>query len=311
MAIKITSVESSLKNNGLKILIHGLAGAGKTVMCATTGAPTLIISAEAGLLSIAGAPDYIKTAVVNTIDELEEAYDYLEQNPDEFEWVCIDSISEVAEVLLAQEKATAKDPRQAYGNLQDRMLKILRSFRDLNGMNVVMSCKQQRQVDDDSGVTKFIPMLPGKGLTNSIGYLFDEVFALRVEKDDDGEDYRTVQTGRDRNYEAKDRSGLLDMFEEPSIKRIAAKIRGESAKNSVEPEDVSEISEVIDDRDGEKLDNTALGIIENNTDSVMYLFHNDRNEALELEIGESIDDDGFISAITQDEFDHYKANQSN
>ena len=37
---------------GLKIGVAGLVGAGKTSFCATTGAPTVIISAEAGLLSL-------------------------------------------------------------------------------------------------------------------------------------------------------------------------------------------------------------------------------------------------------------------
>lgn len=225
MAIKITSVSEALEENGLKFLIHGMAGAGKTVMCATTGEATLIISAESGLLSIAGAPDYIDVTVVKTISQLEEVYDFLATGKHKYKWANLDSISEIAEVLLADEKREAKDPRQAYGNLSDRMLGIMRNFRDLPNMNVVFTCKQQRQEDPDTNTTRFVPLLPGKALTNSISYLFDEVFAIRVEKDEDGDDYYTCQTGRDRNYEAKDRSGLLDMFEAPSLKAIAAKIR--------------------------------------------------------------------------------------
>ncbi len=136
------------------------------------------------------------------------------------------------------------------------MLKILRSFRDLPNMNVLMTCKQQRQVDDDTNVTRFVPLLPGKALTNSIGYLFDEVFVMRVEKDEDGEDYRTIQTGRDRNYEAKDRSGVLEMFEEPSIKRIAGKISAEFRLDDSESHGESEISDEDDSEEtSEAIDN--------------------------------------------------------
>lgn len=263
MGIKITSVSEALENNGLKILVHGMAGSGKTVLCATTGKPTLIVSAESGLLSIAGAPDFIKTTVVKTISELEEVYDYVEENIEDFEWVCIDSISEIAEVLLADEKKNSKDPRQAYGNLSDRMLGILRSFRDLPNMNVLMSCKQQLVVDPDTNISRYIPLLPGKSLTNSIAYLFDEVFALRVEKDDEGEDYRTIQTGRDRNYEAKDRSGLLDMFESPSIRKIAEKIR-----------------------DGEDEDDKEVDVSQKDIDNAVEIGDEEYKEA-EEEVGET------------------------
>lgn len=243
MGIKITSVSDAVEDNGIKILVHAPAGSGKTVLSATTGVPTLIVSAESGLLSIKNAPKYIETTIVKTIDELENVYDYLvnEGGCEKYEWVNIDSISEIAEVLLSDEKEGSKDARQAYGNLQDRMMKLLRAFRDLP-CNVLMTCKQKRQEDADSGIVSFVPMLPGSALTQNISYLFDEVFALQViRKQDDAGNYydeRLLQTARDRKFEAKDRSGELDFFEEPNLKRLAAKIRGGAAKKS---EVVSEV----------------------------------------------------------------------
>lgn len=292
MGIKITSVREAVEDTGIKILVHGMAGAGKTVLCATTGAPTLIISAESGLLSIKHAPSYIQTTEIKTIDELEEVYDYLANEDHDFEWACLDSISEIAEVVLSNEKALSKDPRQAYGNLQDRMTKILRMFRDLP-MNIVMSCKMQRRKDEDTGITSFVPMLPGQGLTNSIAYLFDEVFALRVEKDDDGEDYRVVQTNRDRNYEAKDRSGLLDMFEEPSIKKIAAKIHGEkSPEEKVEQAKEQKIERAVED---------GMTVI-NDTEKKMYFFHAESEALLVLEPGEEFKNDGLAEQVTYKQY---------
>lgn len=57
MAIKLTTTKQATADNGIKIVCYGQAGAGKTVLCATTPdhAKTVIISAEAGLLSIAEA----------------------------------------------------------------------------------------------------------------------------------------------------------------------------------------------------------------------------------------------------------------
>lgn len=256
MPVKIRSVRKCVDDNGVKALVHAPAGAGKTVLCATFGDSTLIISSEKGLLSIRDAPSYVKAAEVQTLDDLDEIYNYLlenAENPD-FNNVCLDSISDIAEAVLAYEKLNNKDPRAAYGNLQDHVLRILRDFRDLPHYNVLMTCKQERISTD--GVSLFMPMMPGAKLAQQIPYLFDEVFALRVEKDEDKNEYRVLQTSRDGRYEAKDRSGVLDQFEKPNMKKIIRKIKSgietvgsttvvleEAEEKAVKVEDASEAKE--------------------------------------------------------------------
>lgn len=227
MAIKLISARESALAQGIKILVHGLAGSGKTVLCTTAQEPTVIISAEAGLLSIAGTETPV--IEVSSIEDVREAYEFIAGTAEgqAFSWVALDSISEIAEVVLAHEKAQTKDPRKAYGELQEQMMGLLRAFRDLPGRNVVMTCKQERTKDENSGAVLYSPMMPGAKLAQQIPYIFDEVFALRVEKDADGNPQRWLQTSRDIQYEAKDRSGVLDMFESPSLHDIAAKIRGD------------------------------------------------------------------------------------
>jgi len=224
MAVKLTSTKDSAAN-GLKFLVHGPAGAGKTVLCATAGAPTLIISAESGLLSLRGVD--IPVIEVKDLTSLYEAYDFVANAAEgqAFEWVCLDSISEIAEVILSNEKKVAKDPRQAYGALAEKMTDVVRAFRDLPGRNVYFSCKQERAKDEQSGAMLYYPSMPGNALKQGVGYFFDFVFALRVEKDAEGNPARWLQTSRDYNYEAKDRSGVLDMFEPPNLAAIAAKIK--------------------------------------------------------------------------------------
>jgi phage nucleotide-binding protein len=223
MAITLKSTKDAALD-GIKILVHGPAGAGKTSLCATTGEPTIIISAESGLLSLRGHD--IPVIEVKTLDQMYEAYDYVVNNPDgqAFQWVCLDSISEIAEVVLNHEKKVAKDPRQAYGALAEKMTDLIRAFRDLPGRNVYFSCKQERTKDEHSGAMLYYPAMPGNMLKQGVAYFFDEVMALRVEKDADGNPTRWLQTSRDFNYEAKDRSGCLEMFEAPNLADIAAKI---------------------------------------------------------------------------------------
>ena len=227
MAIILKSTKQSALD-GIKCLVHGPAGAGKTTLCSTTGEPTIIISAEAGLLALRGFD--IPVLEVKTLDELYEAYQYV-AGPDgaQFSWVCLDSISEIAEVVLNYEKKNSKDPRQAYGSLAEKMTDLIRAFRDLPGKNVLFLCKQEKMKDEQSGALLYSPSMPGNQLKNGISYFFDEVMALRVEKDADGNPTRWLQTSRDYNYEAKDRSGVLEMFESPDLSAIAAKITSSAA----------------------------------------------------------------------------------
>jgi replication-associated recombination protein RarA len=49
--LKITTTDQAVQNSGMKCLIYGRAGMGKTSLAASAEAP-LIISAESGLLSV-------------------------------------------------------------------------------------------------------------------------------------------------------------------------------------------------------------------------------------------------------------------
>ena len=55
-------------------------------------------------------------------------------------------------------------------------------------------------------------------------YLFDLVFAAHTWKDSEGKEHFALQTHRDAQYEAKDRSGCLDMVEQPDLGAIYKKI---------------------------------------------------------------------------------------
>jgi phage nucleotide-binding protein len=228
MAITLKSTRDAALD-GIKILVHGPAGAGKTSLCGTTGGSTLIISAESGLLSLRAFD--IPVLEVKTLDQLYEAYQFVTETDEgkTFQWVCLDSISEIAEVVLNHEKKTAKDPRQAYGALAEKMTDILRAFRDLPGRNVYFACKQERTKDEQSGAMLYFPSMPGNMLKQGVGYFFDFVFALRVEKDAEGNPTRWLQTNRDYNFEAKDRSGSLEMFEFPDLSALAAKVNSTNA----------------------------------------------------------------------------------
>lgn len=220
--MKITNTKEQALGHGIKILVHGPAGAGKTRLCATTGDldHTIILSAEAGLLSLRTVQ--IDVAVIGSLADLREAHDHVRQSA--YTWVCIDSLSEVAESVLHEEMDKTKDPRRAYGEMADIMFKLIRAFRDMPGKNVLMTCKTERVQNE--GSILWAPMLPGKQLSQGISYLFDEVFALRAQKREDGSVVPYLQTVNDGYYEAKDRSGALSPAEPSNLSTILQKIKG-------------------------------------------------------------------------------------
>ncbi len=211
--------------HGIKTLVYGGAGVGKTRLVATAPAPVLI-SAESGLLSLRKFD--IPVWPISSITDLHAAYNWLTHAVEakQFHTICLDSISEIGEVCLTDAKKRNKDPRQAYGELIDSMLLLIKGFRDLPNRHVYISAKMENPDPDRN--TQHQPFMPGTKLGPALPYLFDEVFHMGIAKDDDGKDYRYLRTQPDFQYEAKDRSGNLDTFEPPDLTHIFNKILGDT-----------------------------------------------------------------------------------
>jgi phage nucleotide-binding protein len=221
MAINVKTT-GSLAANGVKVLVYGQAGAGKTSLIKSLPSP-IVLSAEGGLLSIQDADlPFIEIA---SMDDLREAYEWLTSSDDAkaYQSVALDSISEIAEVCLNHEKKVNKDPRAAYGAMQEQMADIIRAFRDLPGRHVYMSAKLEK-TQDEMGRVLYSPSMPGNKTGQALPYFFDEVLALRVEKDGEGATQRALMCDSDGLWLAKDRSGKLDAWETPDLTAIIAKI---------------------------------------------------------------------------------------
>lgn len=226
MAINIKSTKG-LHAEGVKMLCYSHAGAGKTSLIPTLPSP-IVLSAEGGLLSIAGADvPYIE---ISSMETLMEAYKWLTESSEAhgFQSVALDSISEIAEVVLAEELRKNKDGRAAYGELNNIMAGMIRAFRDLPGRHVYFTAKCEK-AQDEAGRMLYAPSMPGKSLTMQLPYYFDAVFALRVERDADGTTHRMLMTDSDGLWTAKNRAaGKLDMWEQPDLGAIIGKIGGQA-----------------------------------------------------------------------------------
>ena len=223
MAISLKTT-GSLSADGVKLLVYGAAGAGKTSLIPTLPQP-IVLSAEGGLLSIQDAD--VPFIEIASMDELKEAYTWLTESKEAqgYQSVALDSISEVAEVVLNHEMRKNKDGRAAYGEMNTTMNELIRAFRDISGKHVYMSAKLDKS-QDEMGRMLYGPSMPGKSLTQGLPYFFDEVLALRVEKDAEGAPQRALMSDSDGLWLAKDRSGKLGAWETPDLGAIIKKIGG-------------------------------------------------------------------------------------
>lgn len=215
---------SQIGLTGVKSMVYGDSGVGKTRLLATAPNP-VIFSAEAGLLSL--RKFNIPYAEIRSLQDLEQAYQWTVSSHEarQFYTIGIDSISEIAEVVLKNEMQWSKDPRKAYGELLVKVVDYIRKFRDLPYRHVVMIAKQEYDKDETTGMMIFQPSFPGRKLSMGSAYFFDEVFQMFVWIDPQTKTrYEILRCRRDHQNMAKDRSGALAEFEQPNLNMIYQKI---------------------------------------------------------------------------------------
>lgn len=238
MALNWSTTSQVNLRAGVKVLAYGESGMGKTAICATAPRP-LIISAESGLLSLrkqnleklygVGNPEItydIPIIAVTNVNDVAEALQWIlfAKEAAYFDTICMDSASEIAEVILNNAKRQVKDPRQAYGELIEKMETTIRAFRDIPEKHVYISAKSEWAKDELTGVVRNGPSMPGSKLGQKLPYFFDEVFRLGINKTPQNVQYRFLQTQPDLQNIAKDRSGALDAIEEPHLTHVFNKI---------------------------------------------------------------------------------------
>lgn len=241
MTLHFTTVAQSAQTGFVKALVYAGPGLGKTVLAATLGPGTVLISAESGLLSVrkpnlerlfgVGNPAIcydLPIIQINNAQDFQDALRWCQQAHEAraFHSVAIDSLSEIAEVVLNTAKRAVKDPRQAYGHLTETMETAVRAYRDLPGRNVYMTAKQEAYKDELTGAIRYGASMPGRKLGPGLPYYFDEVFRLGVNKTPEGVSYRYLQTQPDMQFDAKDRSGALAPIEPPHLSTVFSKILG-------------------------------------------------------------------------------------
>ena len=161
----------------INLLIYGDPGVGKTVV-AGSSKKGLILATEKGTVSAArqGSDAKVWNAVRNWT-AVEECYEWLYDNCDKpgfpFDWVAIDTITEMQNMILryivdtrvTEGKAKNLNPYktelQEYGEMHEMFKDYVGKFNDLP-INTLWTAEAM-QVEDEEGNEFRLPSLQGKG----------------------------------------------------------------------------------------------------------------------------------------------------
>jgi hypothetical protein len=133
------------------------------------------------------------------------------------------------------DKTGKADNRGAYGLVGRELVQWLTQIQHCPNKSVWVVGGLDRK-EDDFGRTIWVPQIEGSKAGNELPGIFDEIITMVALKDDEGNPYRAFVTTQVNawGYPAKDRSGRLDMVEEPHLGKLMAKISGPKPERKFE-----------------------------------------------------------------------------
>lgn len=203
---------------GAKALVYGPPGRGKTPIGNTAPRPVMC-AVEPGMLSMRASN--IPTWGAFEPKRIDEFFEWLEKSNEtkNFDTVIVDSLSQMAEIYLADELYKNKDPRKAYGELSRKMMKHMTLLYFLQNKHTYLICKQQKT--DDNSVR---PFFPGQDLNVKIPHLYDVILHLDVHNIPGAGQHKAFRTAASFDAIARDRSGRLSEFEPCDLTALFNKV---------------------------------------------------------------------------------------
>ena len=279
--LNIITAEQRLKEKkGHKMVVCGQSGVGKTSLARTLDpSKTLFMDLEAGDAAIEGvAIDVIRPRTWQECRDFavflgganpslgEEAtysqahYEYVCQtygDPVEilskYDTIFVDSITVAGRLCFTHcqnqpecksERTGKLDTRAAYGMQGREMMGWLSHLQHIRDKNVIFVGILDEKVDD-YGRQTYELQIEGAKTGRELPGIVDEVITIAIMPDDSGAPYRAFvcQTLNQWGYPAKDRSGRLDLLEEPHLGRLLEKMSGgkpqaERPMNFVNPSEI-------------------------------------------------------------------------
>ncbi|NUX01762.1 AAA family ATPase [Wolbachia endosymbiont of Madathamugadia hiepei] len=246
----------------VKIVIFGPYGIGKTSLLKTLEeSKTLCLDFEAELLAVQGwKGDSIKMRTWNEARDIacligrpnpalksDQAYSQrhyehvsgkhkdLLSEVSKYRYIFIDSITVASRLCLSwarmqpeafSDRSGREDKRAAYGTLAQEMMAWLNQFQHIPNKDIIIVGTLGQRLDDLNRST-WLLQCEGAKTASEIPGIVDEVISMVGIKQKDGTEVSSFvcQTINSWGYPAKDRSGCLEMVEEPRLGKLLTKIK--------------------------------------------------------------------------------------
>lgn len=214
----------------VNLLVYADSGVGKTVFCGSDDDVLFIAPEDNGTLSAKRFGSSAKKWKIHSWMDIVAAYEWLyDQEPIPFNWICLDSLTEMQDMCMRQildeavEMNPGRDPDvpqlQDWQPYFERFKRLVKGFNSLP-VNVIYTALQQDEENED-GEKVVLPMLQGKGTQyakkcaswmTSFGHM--KVQRKKTGTDEDGtaiyDEFRVIQWKASKTIMAKDRTRCLE-----------------------------------------------------------------------------------------------------
>jgi len=214
MSVKIINAKRDYHKKGMSMLLYAKPKTGKTTFLSTLPGRVLLIDFEKGWSVLKNCENIDLITVGKNMTNWGEVWDTIESVIDQYDFICIDSITDMYKSMLYYfadiGKMKGKPEQGQYQEAYIKLAKIARQFRDYTdkGKNIITLALEQQikeKQDDMSLVTSTHPLLPEK-MVAEVEALFDVIARMEIAPATaESAAYRWLRLDRDPNIMAGNR----------------------------------------------------------------------------------------------------------
>lgn len=208
------------KSYGVKSIIYGAAGCGKTPISNTCPRPVML-ACEPGLLSMRGSN--IPTYQAFTEKAIDDFFFWFFGSAEvkNFDTLVVDSISQMPDTYLQECKKTIKHGLQQYGYMAERTMTHLRRLYFTQNKHTYLIAKEE--LANVNGVFVKRPYFPGQQLNADIPYLYDAIIHLGKYPIPGIGETLAFRCRGDMGVMARERTGKAAEYEPPDFSALVRK----------------------------------------------------------------------------------------